>query len=968
MVTGSYLIFPQFVKDDWKSDPRALNSAILPPPFKLLKHPISAQAISAGRGVLTMTRLHELASFGQSVWFDFIRRSILQNGELGRLVENGVMGVTSNPAIFEKAIAQSDDYDTEITALADTPLSVEEIYETLAVGDIKAAADILSPVYEKTGGVDGYVSLEVSPRLACDTEGTVAEALKLHRIIAKDNVMIKVPATPEGIPAIEALTASGISVNATLIFSIGAYEAVAKAYLRGLEALAAKGGDLSKVASVASIFVSRIDTALEKELAAKGREDLIGKIAVDNSRLAYVSFKNLFSGPAWEALAARGARAQRPLWASTGTKNPNFPDTLYVDELIGPHTVNTVPPATLDAFIDHGKVSSTVEADVPGALERFAALSAIGVSLEKVTDKLLDEGVKSFADAYDSLLSSLAGKRARLSKNFPKESFGPFGPLVAAERERMEREKVVERLLDKDYTLFGKAPDEIANRLGWLSVMGYARSFLDEAAALRGTLRGEGIDRMLLIGMGGSSLAPEVFSRTFGSGADGLALSIADTTVPGAIAALAESHPPKNSVFVVSTKSGGTVETLSLFKYFYRLCVKALGEKEAGSRFVIITDPGSALEALGKELNCRAVFLNDPDIGGRYAALSLVGIVPAVLMGVDAGKLLDRGEAALKEQAAAAARFGAALGALSKAGVDKLTLLVSEGIQSFPDWVEQLVAESTGKDGKGILPVVGEKLGAPSKYGSDRLFVSITLPEGDQCAQGLNLLEARGFPVARINLADSYDLGAQFFFWTFATAVAGWSLGVQPFSQPDVEAAKTEARAMLESYKKTGKMGAEQPSFSDRMVEVYGAEPGCAPKAALDGFLSGVKGGGYIALQGYLGQEVSVTAALNNLRESLTARYGVAVTVGYGPRFLHSTGQLHKGDGGAGYFVQFTASDAADLPIPDGFSSDTSAASFGVVKLSQALGDGGALLKKGRKVIRFNLKAGGAAAFIESLA
>jgi transaldolase len=358
-----------------------------------------------------MTRLHDLAAAGQAVWLDYIRRSFIANGELARLVADGVRGVTSNPTIFEKAIAGSADYDRDMESLVDQGKSVTEIYETLAFEDIREAAAVLRPVYDATEGADGYVSLEVNPLLAHDTPETLAEARRLFRTLDLPNAMIKVPATTAGLPAVTALIAEGINVNVTLIFSVAHYEAVAHAYLEGLEQRSRRGEDLGAVASVASIFVSRIDSAIDKLLDARGAPQLKGKIANDNAKLAYASFRRLFSGPRWKDLQRAGARAQRPLWASTGTKDPAYPDTLYVDHLIGPHTVNTLPPATLEAFLDHGTVAATVEANLDASRARMAELEQLGVDLGAITTTLQDQGVAAFSKSFEDLMKSIGVKR-----------------------------------------------------------------------------------------------------------------------------------------------------------------------------------------------------------------------------------------------------------------------------------------------------------------------------------------------------------------------------------------------------------------------------------------------------------------------------------------------------------------------------------------------------------------------------
>ena len=357
-----------------------------------------------------MTKLHELAGIGQAIWFDYIRRSLITSGEMQSLIETGVRGVTSNPTIFEKAIAGSTDYDEDLRDLVKKGKSIDEIYEDLTLWDIAHTADLFRPVYDKTQGLDGYVSLEVDPTLAYDTERTISEARRLFTTLNRPNVMIKVPATKQGIPAVETLIGEGINVNVTLLFSVKFYEEVALAYIAGLEKLADSGGDLSKVASVASFFVSRVDTSVDAALDKIGSNNLQGKIAIANAKLAYEIFHRLFSGPRWEKLAAKGAQVQRLLWASTGTKNPDYSDTLYLDELIGAHTVNTVPPATLQAYLDHGKVHAPLGEGLDKARDQIERIAQLGIDLDAITDKLQKDGVDSFAKSFESLMSSIGDK------------------------------------------------------------------------------------------------------------------------------------------------------------------------------------------------------------------------------------------------------------------------------------------------------------------------------------------------------------------------------------------------------------------------------------------------------------------------------------------------------------------------------------------------------------------------------
>lgn len=897
-----------------------------------------------------MTELRELADLGQAVWLDYIRRSFIASGELQALIDQGVTGVTSNPTIFEKAIAGSTDYDDALHRLVDAGKNAEEIYEALVLEDIQKATDVLHPVYERTEGADGYVSLEASPKLAHDTEGTIAEAQYLFAALNRPNVMIKVPATPAGIPAIETLIGEGINVNVTLMFSLAQYEAVADAYIAGLEKLAESGGDVTCIASVASFFVSRVDTAVDRALEEIGETELQGKIAVANAKVVYALFQDTFSGSRWERLSSLGARVQRPLWASTSTKNLLYADTLYVDGLIGPHTVNTLPPATLQAFLDHGRAAPTLDTSLQQARDQLEQLSDLGVDLDAITRRLLDDGVDAFARSFDALMASIKEKCERLRAGWRHQSaaLGAYQPTVDAALHEMAENRIIKRIWAHDHTVWKPSPKEITDRLGWLRTADVMSDNVHRLDTFAEAVRADGYTHALLLGMGGSSLAPEVLRKTFGVGDGYLDLAVLDSTDPAAVLAYAQGLDPSRTLFIVATKSGTTVETLSFFKFFYDQVLAAVGADQAGGHFTAITDPGSPLADLAERHNFRATFLNDPHIGGRYSALSYFGLVPAALLGVDVARLLDR---ALVRSSACegcvplgdnpGAWLGATLGELAKAGRDKLTLVASPAIVPFGNWVEQLIAESTGKEARGILPVVGEPLGPPDVYGDDRLFVHLRLHDDKSQDEPLAALEQAGHPDVHLHLHDAYDLGGQFFLWEMATAVAGHRLGINPFDQPDVEAAKVLARQMVAQYTATGALpqGESSPLTAD----------------ALHQFLAQAEPHDYLALQTYLQPTKDTDTALAQLRGLLRDRFRLATTVGYGPRFLHSTGQLHKGDRGNGLFIQFTADDPQDVDIPDEAGSSTSSLTFGVLKAAQALGDQQALLDAGRRVIRFHL-------------
>ncbi len=925
-------------------------------------------------------KVHELVLLGQSIWYDYIRRSSLLSGELQTLIDEGLRGVTSNPSIFEKAIAGSADYDDDLKQLVETGKSVEEIYETLVLEDIGLAADLLRPVYDSTDGADGYVSLEVSPTLAHDTEGTVSEAKRLFEVLGRPNVMIKVPATPAGIPAITELIGSGVNVNATLIFGIKHYCAVAEAYLMGLERLAtggpsvAGGHTVDKVASVASLFVSRVDTAIDSALEELDHKALRGKIAIANAKVAYAKFQEIFSGPRWESFAAKGASVQRLLWASTGTKNPLYPDTFYVDELIGPDTVNTVPPATLDNFLDHGTVANTLTDGMAEAVAQLARLSDVGIDLDAITQQLQEDGVAAFAKSFESLMASIAEKRDRIlaDKEGYSACLGEFEPMVDNTLIQMRHDRIVSRIWAHDHTVWKNDPAEISNRLGWLHSPKVMMDAVPDITAFVDDVRTAGYTCALLLGMGGSSLAPEVFRLIFGVKDGFLDLRVLDSTDPGAVLTHARQLDFARTLFIVSTKSGGTVETLSFMKYFYNRTIDVVGADKAGEHFVAITDPGSGLESIAKELKYCRIFLNDPNIGGRYSALSYFGLVPAALIGMDLNLLLDRAMAMAynagggdgpTESDNTSARLGTTIGALAKSGRDKLTLVASPPVAHFGTWIEQLIAESTGKEGKGILPVDGEMLATPGEYADDRLFIYLRL-EGDHTHdEGIHALMDAGYPVVQLTIRDLYDLGGEFFRWEMATVIAGMHIGINPFDQPDVESAKVLARDMVTAYQVEGKLPKLQPSLETDGVTVYSDFSVDSVSESLTRFLAfanlgerDARGRSYVALQAYLHPTPETDAALQALRTKIQTQYRMATTVGYGPRFLHSTGQLHKGDAGNGLFIQFTADMPEDAAIPDQAGDDTSSISFGVLKMAQALGDRQALLDAGRHVIRFHFK------------
>jgi transaldolase / glucose-6-phosphate isomerase len=544
-------------------------------------------------------------------------------------------------------------------------------------------------------------------------------------------------------------------------------------------------------------------------------------------------------------------------------------------------------------------------------------------------------------------------------------SLGPYQGLIDRALAELDKDRFRERIWAKDHTLWKPAPTEIANRLGWLRSPSLMMDRLEEIRAITETVHRDGYTRALLLGMGGSSLAPEVFRKTFGVADGYMDLSVLDSTDPAAVLAHAQRANLAQTLFIVSTKSGGTVETASFLKFFYNRAVDALGAEEAGRHFIAITDPGSGLAETARTLRFRHIYYNDTDIGGRYSALSCFGLAPAALMGLDVHKLLARGaEAAEAEKTGApgtgldAILLGAIMGELAKAGRNKLTFIFSQNIESFGDWLEQLIAESTGKEGRGIVPIVGEPPATPEAYSADRLFVALHTVDQQLDHRALDLLAAAGHPVIRLELRDPFDLGGQCFLWEMATAAAGARLGINPFDQPDVEAAKAFARQIVARFLESGSLPEEVPDFTEGEVALYGKGSGKTLREKVSGFLADGNPGDYIAIQAYLPTTPGTDAALQQIRRFIRDRYRLATTIGYGPRFLHSTGQLHKGDAGQGMFIQLTADDPVDLPIPDEAGGRSSRLTFGILKAAQAMGDRQALLDRGRRVIRLHMRKG----------
>ncbi len=939
--------------------------------------------------VMTNLPSVELYKAGQGPWLDTISRKLLRSGTLQAYIEDsGLLGVTSNPSIFQQAISQGEGYEQDIQKLLKRGASTVEIYDALTISDIREACDLFLPVFKKTGGEHGFVSLEVLPNLAFNEEATVEEARRLFRLVNRPNVMIKVPATEQGVAAVRRLIGEGINVNVTLIFSQKNYRDVAGAYLDGLEIFAKKSGDLSKVHSVASVFVSRIDTDIDKQLDAKLAtegdaakrmllNDLKGKAAIANSKKVYQAFKDLFGSSRFQALKSQGACVQKPLWASTSCKNAAYSDLIYVETLVGKNTVNTLPQNTWEAVLAHGEIRpGTVEENIPEAEAAITGLKSFGIDIHAVCDRLQKDGVKSFVNSFESLMTTLEKKRDSQMASPVKVNCSLPASLeknVADTFAQLAKKDIHARWLAKDPTLWSNDAAHqkvILNRLGWVDNCEKITGKLYEIDQLQEKLFKGKVRDIVLLGMGGSSLAAEVLSLILKKPAhkvkgalQGIRFHLLDTTDPASILKVEKIVRYPSTMFLVGSKSGSTIETRSQYQYFFDRVKKFYknDENKAAERFVIITDHGSPLETLGRSKSFGGLFLNPQDIGGRYSALSFFGLVPAALLGIDVRQVLDDAQRFLDAMRATkdiskneGIALGILLGALALKGKDKLTFWTSPELASFADWAEQLIAESTGKDGKGITPVANEMPLSLDRYGSDRVFVMLRLKGQNEklWAARIKGLKAKGFPVLDFVWSDGSNVGGEFLRWEVATSFASVVLKVNPFDEPNVTESKNITSRLLEDVKK--KKALPKPG---KLLLAKGASLTPGDKKILGAFFSQLPKNGFVSLLAYVDRSSVTKKSLQGLQKSMASGLKVPVLSGFGPRYLHSIGQLYKGGPKQGIFVEFFVKDLKDVKIPGevyGFSQ---------LKRAQAMGDYEAISSKGLPILAVDLGANLATGF-----
>ena len=739
----------------------------------------------------TLQQIHEL---GQSIWLDYIRRDFVSNGQLARLIEAGeVRGVTSNPTIFEEAIAKSDLYNDAIRPLAHAAWETELIFESLAVEDVRAASDLFLPVYEGSDGKDGFVSIEVSPRLADDTQGTLTEARRLWESVNRPNLMVKIPATESGVPAIEQAIYEGININVTLVFSLERYSQVMEAYLRGLERRMEANQPIDRVASVASFFVSRVDTAVDAKLEAILREEganapkalaMLGRAAIANAKLAYAQFKVAFGDPRFGRLREYGGRTQRPLWASTSTKNPAYPDVLYVEQLIGKGTVNTLPPKTLNAFRDHGLAELTLDQDLAVARAHLDTLADLGISMEAVTQDLERDGVRKFADSFDSLLKAVEDRASRM-----RQELGSLAPSLADALGRLDHDRVAGRFWRRDPTLWGesKRSAELVGRLGWLDLE--LGEFIDRTTRLSAEVKSSEIEQVGWIGPGGALRAIEgAVSANSGRG-----ISLLESVDPEELRKFAEATPIGSSLFVVAGADG--LERAGLELAWAR--AQAQSEAQAGAQFIALAAPGSSLEAVARARGFREIINDQP------GSPLLTALVEAGLLDGSPAELL-RGAAAMREQCAAgrpAARnpglqLGAFLAAAAESGVHRIGLVADPPLVAAAHWLSSAASALGIGSRLTILPA------APVEMALGDAAVIYLRTNGSHDAAISGWLEKGGAILVLPVSTGLAGIGAEAVRWEIAAAIAAHLLSVIPFP---ADRSPSRFAKMVKTFRKSRK-------------------------------------------------------------------------------------------------------------------------------------------------------------------
>ncbi len=755
-----------------------------------------------------MNPLQEIQALGQSIWLDYIRKDLLDSGELTRLVASGeVRGVTSNPSIFEDALATSTLYDRSIRPLAQADWSAEEIFDFVAVRDIRAATDVFLPLYEGTDGRDGYVSIEVNPQFAYESEATLQEARRLWAEVNRPNVMIKIPATEPGIPAVEQAIAEGINVNVTLIFSLERYGQVIEAYLRGLERRQAEGAALNHVSSVASFFVSRLDTLVDRHLESLIRAEgpsasraaaLLGKAAAANAKLAYAQFQLAFDGLRFKTLELDGARAQRPLWASTSTKNPAYSDVLYVESLIGPHTVNTLPPKTMAAFRDHGHADRTIDRDLSASRAQLEALEALGVSMKAVTAQLEREGVEKFAHSFESLLQTIE----RRSDSFRQE-IRSLQPAYRNSLKKLTEAEFSRMLWSRD----GGPSEDGSGPAQWLNAPQQAMAELAELQGLQEAIRREGRDVLGWIGLGPLADLAETIGE-LASGERSLERTELNSADPNSVRRYLRLAPARRSLTVLSDSQLTEREIRLLLNMLWARAKRSRGNAAARS-FLSLCRRDTPLGDSATKHGFRRVLHDQAEPGDLFAAFTNAQLLPLLLARLPveqliagAVRMMHESGPAFETPASAGLSLGAALAAAVESGRGRLTFAADPSLEPFATWLVRQLARVCDPGGHRLLPIVGEPLGSPSVYGNDR--VMLYLRREGQLEDRIQVCVQAGLPAVLCEIQDLSDLGAEIYRWQLAVVAMNHLLGPPESAEEFARQVGERIERRLREYQKEG--------------------------------------------------------------------------------------------------------------------------------------------------------------------
>ncbi|HEX9697971.1 MAG TPA: transaldolase family protein [Acidobacteriota bacterium] len=950
--------------------------------------------------------LWKLRDRGQGVWVRHLRRRLVESGALDELIAtSAVSGIESDLGVLAAAVARGAEYRPVLERLA-AGEDIEEVVEGLLAEEARLAADALAGVYESSAGRDGYVSIDVLPQFAEDADELTRAVLRMMRAIERRNVMVRVPPTGSAFAVLETMTADGFHVHVGPVFTVSGLARAAQAFVNGARRHLASGAGAGDLAALVSFGLAPLEIAIDDALRERIRESegdtssaesLLGNGAVAVAKVGCRRQRQVLDRGLGPERRADGPRMMRLLWTDVATHDPRARDARYVESLIGPDTAVSMSLVSLRAFRDRGVVDATLGQWVDEAAEFLGELESFGIDIEAVGRELEDRVAADQTDAYDALVIVLEAAAEALAAD-PRDALaaarsgapwinagaevpaglvaglgggpsggpsdGPVGGLSGGLSDGDPGP--IRRLWDKDASLWGgeQATQElIRNRLGWLDIVDSMRVECEPALRFARRVRDSDVEDVVLLGMGGSSVFADACRRIFGAAY----FKVLDSTLPAEIRRVAGRIDLARTLFVVASKSGTTIETRALADHFYAQTTPML--ESPGERFVAITDPGTPLEQVAHERGFQHLWLAPPDVGGRFSALSHFGVLPMALMGIDAGAVLESAwsmAVACSPEVELAANPGARLGhALHGAwagGRDKLTFLCGEPVAPFAAWAEQLVAESTGKDGVGLVPVVDEPAAPASDYGDDRLFVGLRLAgdAGDAHEALLEALEADGHPVLRFVLRDRHEIGAELFRWQVAIGVAGALMGINPYDEPDVQDSKERTAALLAAQQEGEPVadrapldaGAGWAVFADleRDAELASRQRGDGLGSWLAAHLGRAELPDYIGLQAFIAGDGRSRASLASLRRLLVSRLGVATTLGWGPGFLHSTGQLHKGGPAHGLFVQITADDAEDLDCSGhGYS-------FATLARAQALGDLKALQERGRRVLRIHLR------------